>query len=269
MKFMLITASREVAAYAVDCGVDRIFVDLEALGKAERQRGRDTVLSGHTLADVRSVRSVVPEGCLLVRIDPWNESSRDQIESVLRAGADLVMLPMFRSMREVEACVDAVAGRATVIPLVETVDALAIVGNVARHPGVGELHVGLNDLHLEMRRRFMFELLTDGTLDDPIQAIMEAGKPFGIGGVARIGSGAVPAELVLAAHVRFGSTRAILSRAFHGRAADVATMRREIDLAHEVAALRRRELDLSSMGRRGLSESFEQFRGAVSAAMGG
>ncbi|MBO4461519.1 MAG: aldolase, partial [Lachnospiraceae bacterium] len=62
--------------------------------------------------------------------------------------------------------------------------------------------------------KFMFELLANGTVEKICKEISEAGIPYGFGGIARLGYGDVPAELVISEHYRLGSTRAILSRAF-------------------------------------------------------
>lgn len=61
LKLMYITNRPEIAQIAETAGVDRIFVDLEYIGKAERQGGMDTVQSHHTLEDVKkiSVLSIV------------------------------------------------------------------------------------------------------------------------------------------------------------------------------------------------------------------
>lgn len=48
LKLMYITNDPAVAKIAADAGVDRIFIDMEVLGKAERQGGMDTVQSHHT-----------------------------------------------------------------------------------------------------------------------------------------------------------------------------------------------------------------------------
>jgi len=42
----------------------------------------------------------------------------------------------------------------------------------------------------------------------------KAGIPFGFGGIAKIGEGMLPAEMVIMEHYRLGSTRVILSRSF-------------------------------------------------------
>lgn len=53
LKLMYITNNPEVAQIAERAGVDRIFVDMEYIGKSERQGGMDTVQSHHTLEDVK------------------------------------------------------------------------------------------------------------------------------------------------------------------------------------------------------------------------
>jgi hypothetical protein len=60
----------------------------------------------------------------------------------------------------------------------------------------------------------MFELLTDGTVERLCAKIAAKGIPYGFGGIAKLGAGAVPAEKIILEHYRLGSTRAILSRSF-------------------------------------------------------
>lgn len=48
----------------------------------------------------------------------------------------------------------------------------------------------------------------------------------------------LPAELILAEHVRLGSTAAILSRTFHRQAETVAEIRGEMEFGLEIAKLR-------------------------------
>lgn len=46
---MYITNRPEVAHIAESAGVDRIFIDMEFIGKGLRQRGMDTVQNHHTI----------------------------------------------------------------------------------------------------------------------------------------------------------------------------------------------------------------------------
>ena len=95
-----------------------------------------------------------------------------------------------------------VNGRAGVIPLVETYKATQAIDKIVGIPGVSEVYIGLNDLHLDMKLNFMFEPLADGLIDELAGVIKSAGMPFGFGGIARVGEGVIPGELVLAEHLR-------------------------------------------------------------------
>jgi len=238
LQLMMIVNDPPIARYVANHGVDRVFVDLESLGKLERQGHRDTWLSRHTLEDVVKVREAIGKATLLVRLNPWHSGSPAEIEAAIGAGADLLMLPMFKTVREVEDFCRAVNGRRPVIPLAETAEAMAILPRVARLPGVAEIYIGLNDLHLSLGMRFMFELLANGMLDEAAAQLKEIGIPFGFGGLARVGEGQLPAEMIVAEHVRLGSTCAILSRTFHRQAASLEALLAEMDFPREVGLLR-------------------------------
>jgi hypothetical protein len=238
LRLLFITNDIDIAAFAVESGVDRVFVDLEILGKVERQGKLDTVISRHGLADLTRLRPCVPPGSLLVRINPVHAGTAEEVEQVIAAGADTVMLPMFRGPAEVETAARAIAGRARLNLLVETVGAMQSLHECVRVAGVDEVHIGLNDLHLELGQRFMFQPLADGLVDRMAHVLHEARMPFGVGGVARVGEGLLPAELLLAEHVRLGSTAVILSRTFHRRAASVAEIQSQMDFGLEVRKLR-------------------------------
>ena len=111
------------------------------------------------------------------------------------------------------------------------------LSDVVQIDGVCDIHIGLNDLHLDLKRRFMFELLADGTVDRMAEICQAVNMPFGIGGVATIGGGAVPGELVLGEHARLGSTATILSRSFHHRATNLTDLQAKIDFPAELKKL--------------------------------
>ena len=218
-ELLMIVDDGEVARYVADHGVSWLFVDLEHLGKQERQGHLDTWKSRQTVGDVSRIREAAPQARLLVRVNPLHDGSADEIGAVVARGADAVMLPMFRTCDEVARFVDLLAGKAEAIPLVETAGALNAIPQIAREVPLDRVHIGLNDLHLDLGMDFMFQPLTEGLLEEPCRALRDAGVPFGIGGIARAGEGLVPPELILGEHARLGSTAAILSRTFHGGAA--------------------------------------------------
>lgn len=214
LKLMYITNSPMVATIAEQSGVDRIWIDLEHMGKEERQRGMNSVKSNHKLADVAMLRPYVKNSELMVRVNPLHENSRVEIDEVITSGADLVMLPMFRTVDDAFRFVDIVGGRAKVMLLVETAEAIENLDEIVKVSGIDEIHIGLNDLHLAYGLNFMFELVADGTIDKACEIIRSADIPFGFGGVAKLGEGLLPAEYVLAEHYRLGSSMVILSRTF-------------------------------------------------------
>ena len=229
LKLMYITDRPEIARIAEAAGVDRIFVDMEYLGKDARQRGLDTVKSHHTVRDARAVKAALTAADLLVRVNPIHDampgvpSSREEIDAAVDAGADVLMLPYFKTVDEVRAFLDLVAGRVKTMLLFETPEAVALADEILVLPGIDEIHIGLNDLSIGYGQRFLFEPLANGTLDMLCPKIRARDIPFGFGGVARLGGGAIPAEIVIREHFRLGSQRAILSRSFcdTGRTTDL------------------------------------------------
>lgn len=211
---MYITNRPEIAAIACDAGVDRIFVDLETIGKQDRQGGMDTVQSNHTIADIARLRKVVAPGRLFVRSNPVHPGTADEINAIIEAGADVVMLPFFKSRDEVETFIKAVGGRARTCLLVETPQAAENIEDILSVAGIDEVFIGLNDLHLGYGMKFMFQLLTDGTVERLASHFKAHGLPWGFGGIARVGSGPLPAERILREHYRLGSECVILSRSF-------------------------------------------------------
>lgn len=214
LKLMYITNRPEIALIAEEAGVDRIFIDLETIGKQERQGGMNTVQSYHTLEDILNVRKVIARAELLVRSNPIHGNSEREIDTIVANGADVVMLPYFKTVNEAAKFIDLVHGRAKVCLLVETAEAVEKIDAILALDGIDEIHIGLNDLHLAYHKKFMFELLTDGTVEYLKNKILAKGIPYGFGGIARLGAGALPSESVIKEHYRLDSTRAILSRSF-------------------------------------------------------
>lgn len=238
---MYITNDTRVAKIAEDAGVDRIWVDLEYKGKEQRQAGMNTVKSNNTVEDVRRLRSVVTRSALMVRVNPIDEDSKSEIDAVIEAGAEYIMLPMFRTRAEVERFIALVGGRAKTMLLLETAEAAENILSYIDLPGIDEVHIGLNDLHLAYGKTFMFELLTDGTVDRLARILKEHGVRFGFGGFARVGYGILPAERILTHHYALGSEMAILSRGFcdANRVEDPESVR--ADFVSGVLGIRKKE----------------------------
>ena len=220
LNLMYITNDPAVARIAETYGVDRIWVDMEFIGKTARQGGMDTVQLHHTIDDIRAIRAAVSKSEVLVRVNPIHESMPDygdsawEIPAAIDAGADVVMLPFFKTKDEVRTFLRLVDGRAKTMLLVETPEAVETIDDILALDGIDEIHIGLNDLSLGRGMKFMFELLADGTVERLCRKFRARGVPYGFGGIAALGKGMLPAERVIREHYRLGSTRAILSRSF-------------------------------------------------------
>ncbi len=220
LTLMYITSNPITAQIAQEAGVDRIWIDMEYIGKDRRQGGMDTVKNHHTIDDIKKLRPVVTNAELMVRVNPLHAATADycssetEINQAIEAGADVIMLPMFRTADDVRRFVSCVNGRAKVQLLVETAEAAANMDSILEVPGIDEIHIGLNDLHLAMHKTFMFELICDDTVANLCKKIKAKDIKYGFGGIARVGFGMLPAEHIIAEHYHLGSTAAILSRGF-------------------------------------------------------
>ena len=219
MKLMYITNRPEIAQIAESAGVDRIFVDMEYIGKSARQGGMDTVQSRHTIDDVKRIADAVDTAEVLARVNPIHDktdtdiSSDEEIDKTIAAGAQCIMLPYFKTAQEVRRFVGIVGKRAKTIALVETPEAVNAIDEILELD-MDEIFIGLNDLSIGYGLKFMFQLLSNGVVEDLCFKFRKKGIPFGFGGIASLGAGMLPAERIIAEHYRLGSSSVILSRSF-------------------------------------------------------
>lgn len=215
LNLMYITNDEDQALKAEKAGVDIIFIDLEINGKLERQGHLDTVISRHELDDIKKIRKSITKAKILTRINPINKNSSYEIDKAIEYGTDIIMLPMFKTTEEVEEFINLVNSRVEACLLLETSQAFCRIDDILKIKGIDRIHIGLNDLHLSLGLDFMFECLSCGVVEILIEKIKKYSNiRYGIGGIARIGEGLLPAEKILCEHIRLGSDAVILSRTF-------------------------------------------------------
>jgi 2-keto-3-deoxy-L-rhamnonate aldolase RhmA len=219
------TSDPDTARVADLAGIDRIGVDLDRLGKQARQAGLGTWVSRHTVEDLVRLRPAITRAQLFVRSNPLHDGTPGEVERALAAGAEVLMLPMFRSAGELARYVELVGGRARVVGLLETAEAVAEVEAVARVAGLDELHVGINDLALALGLPNRFWVLLDPAAAHVARAAAAVGLPLGVGGIGRVTDAAlpIPPDLIYAQYPRLGATAALISRSFLATDCDVAT----------------------------------------------
>ena len=235
---MMIVDDPVIANYISNAGVNRLFVDLEYIGKNKRQKGFSSWKSKQKTADVSKIRMAAPDGHLMVRINPMSEKTLNEIDEVIARGADSIMLPMFRTLEELEEFYKLLRGRVEAVPLFETKAAVDILPKALEELPISRLHFGLNDLHLDLGNSFIFQPISEGVLEEACDALRCASVPFGIGGIARVGEGQILPELLLSEHVRLGSDMAILSRTFHRNSNTLHDLTKQMNFEEELEKLR-------------------------------
>lgn len=269
LNLMYITNKPWVAQIAEKAGVNWIFVDMEWIGKDARQGGLDTVQNHHTFDDVRNIKKSLTKAKVLVRVNPIHEGlvfypdSKDEIDQAINAGADILMLPFFKTMPEVEKFIGYVDGRVKTCLLVETPESAELLEHIVEVPGIDMIHFGLNDMHLALGMKFMFQLLADGSVDKWSKIVKAKGIPFGFGGLASLNGGAVPGSMILKEHCRLGSTMVIVSRTF----CDTDKMTSEDEIREVfvpgIAAIRDLECEVSKADEEYFFENQETVKKAV------
>lgn len=222
------TNERSLARRADAAGVQRIGVDLERLGKRARQRGRHTWVSPHTIRDLAGLRSVLTRASLFARVNPLHHGSAEEVEAVLDAGAQVVMLPMVLTAEHSSTFAGLVAGRARVVLLVEHRDALDRMAELVAVDGVDEVHVGLNDLAISLGLPNRWLVLAGDLVVPAARIVHGAGLRFGLGGIGRVDDDTlpIPSDLIYAEYARTGATGALIARSF---GADDCDLTREVE----------------------------------------
>jgi len=140
------------------------------------------------------------------------------------------MLPNFSRVGEVEQYLRLVNGRAQVIPLLERVAILPDLPRLLDIAELEEIHLGLNDLSIDLGLPERLAALTSDFLSDISAAICEAGLRLGVGGIARAHDThlPVPSDLVYGQFPRLGATAALISRSFAPEKLTPSELRREV-----------------------------------------
>jgi len=195
---------------AAEGGVAGIVVDWEHIGKAERQAGFDTQINHDTLEDLRRVRAYT-EARVLCRINAFGPWTHREVKEAVEAGADEILLPMVRSVEEVEQVLEWVQGRCGVGILIETREAVRRCQDLARLP-LTRVYLGLHDLAIERQTPNPFRAISDGIVE---QVRCAFHVPFGFAGLTLPDRGfPIPCRLLIAAMARLGCSFSFLRRSF-------------------------------------------------------
>lgn len=241
--------------------IDWIFIDLETMGKKDRQIGRDTVLSNHSITDISRIKNIIHNTKILVRCNPIGEWSKNEFDEIncLDAEIDMVMLPFFKTRDEVKIFIDLLdTSKIKPALLVETLDAIANLEEILKLFPFEYVHIGLNDLNIERGTVSMFEPFVDGLMSKVTSILRNNNQNFGIGGIGKIGSNIFPTpECLINEHLRLKSNGVILSRSFKGTFTEEQKNIFKMELAKSVIDLRKYEKKAKNFNNKQLKESYE------------
>ena len=198
-------------------------IDLEVEGKLERQRGRNAFISSHTHNDAIEISHCRdPDSDLIVRINPFSQKTRSELNSLVQLNISYVMLPMIQSLEQVSQVVNIMKELHVpfkLLPLIEHIDGFnALASILDKHRHIKKVFFGLNDLSLSLNLPFVFQCIAENYIERGAQVCKEKGVDFGFGGVGMMDSEDVVApELIVSEHARIGSSSTILSRSFRDK----------------------------------------------------
>ena len=124
------------------------------------------------------------------------------------------------------------------ITLIETKNSIYDIERILDDPEIKEVYIGLNDLRISMKSKYLFEPLLNGLLEETALKINKRKIKWGFGGIARSGVGEIPCENILGEHIRLKSNNVILSRSFHSNCKTLKELNQNIDFKKELLNLK-------------------------------
>jgi hypothetical protein len=198
-----------------NCGIQQIMVDAEILGKAIRQSGLNAVINSHKIDDVTKLKNSGIKAKVICRINSFHESINLEIEQAINAGADILMFPMIQNIDNFKFMVEQVNNRVAILPLIETPYSIFKLKEIINIANPSQVHFGLNDLHLSLGMKNLFEVLLSHAFSSAVAFASNKVELIGIGG---IGDPSIPQKinpsLLINEYKSLGSHSVILSRSF-------------------------------------------------------
>ncbi len=237
IELLLFHRSLELDQACMRGGASAIIIDLENKGKDIRQSGFDTEINSHSIADIEKLKQLAGIR-VICRINGFNTDTHNEIERVIAAGADEILLPMVTMQADVERCLSLISGRCLLGIMLETREVLAFSSRLEAYP-LARVYVGLNDLRISRGSPSIFDAISNGTIDTLRQQFPNI--PFGFAGLTIPGHGhPVPVHLLTAELARLDCDFTFLRRSFFKDTAgrDVALEILRIQAAMQKARLR-------------------------------
>jgi len=199
----------------ISSGISKICIDIETRGKKSRQSKRNTFISDHKLEDIIAISEKIGKEKTICRVNPLHENSRIEVEKAIAYGAGTIIIPYFKEVEDLHNFLFLIKGRAKIIALVETIQSFLKIEEISKIKDIERIHIGLNDLSLEIGFDDMFEIVRTNWMEI-ISKKIDPNTKFGFGGISSLKDNKCiyPVSEILNHHKKCGSSSVIISRSF-------------------------------------------------------
>lgn len=216
MNLILISNLPNEIRLAKSVGIHTVLIDLERETKVDRQQGKGLFISDHTIEDLWLIRHAFPDLKIVTRINSLNNHSDREVENVLSAGTDALMIPFIQTHDELRKFTAYVNNRCKIIPLFETVWSVEHVEECLNILDTDTCHFGLNDLALQQGWSSIFTAFEWPPFLQALDIVRKRGMQFGIAGIGNQLDTTLPVHPsdFFIQQIKQGGTRFWLSRNF-------------------------------------------------------
>lgn len=195
----------------IDSGIDGIVIDWENSSKRMRQSLYNTQVNLHSEKELIEARKI-NSASIICRVNGGVHLSNDEISKALDLGADYIMVPMIKSLEDVEKALKAIDNKCKSVLMIETQESVKLVNSLKNYP-VDKIYVGLNDLAISRNCNNIFLPFADGTIDHIREQVT---AKFGVAGLTHSASGyPIPCHLLIDELKRIKCDFTFLRRSFY------------------------------------------------------
>ena len=209
MNLFLFHKETYLTEQALDAGINGIVIDWENKGKVIRQNGFETEINAHTkdtLIDAGKYKTHI-----MCRVNGYPHFSENEIYDAINLGADEILVPMLKSINQVEKILKIVNNQCLLSILIETPEALEAERGFL-HENIHRYYFGLNDLNIAYQSSNLFSPILEKSFD----YIKGLPYNFGFAGLTHFSLGKpIPSKLLLAEMLRLGMNFSFLRRSFY------------------------------------------------------
>ena len=148
----------------IECDIDAVVIDWETKGKDKRQNLYNTQVNKHTISDLETVQKAGAKN-IICRVNGQRFLSEDEIKTAIDRGAKEILIPMIKTLQEVDLVFNWINNQCSVALMVETNEAISLIDRLDQY-NVSRFYLGLNDLSIQRKSHNLFNPLVDGTVEN-------------------------------------------------------------------------------------------------------